>query len=196
MDGAKRAAYRLASITVPVAGEADPDANMGHCVNCGEWDILTQKDMCSDPDCRRLRTQRALDQGAGMVIDGNTYIVTERMRDAPPASLPARKAANNTERQRELSKVSQMTQRDAKKMRRGRELSRDQMRQIEENMTTESLVPQCAKCSDCPRPGDTLCIKHRLEHNALQHKLDPPKYRRNESTSTELPSRKRKRQAR
>lgn len=191
-----RADYRSSRVTRAIEGDADPNANMGHCVNCGHWDLLSKRNMCYDAACRRSRAQRALNQGAGMVIDGNVYIVTEHLRDAPQAWLPEHKAANNAARQRELDEVSRMTQRDIKDL--NGKLARNQIQQIESNMTTEDAVPECKECqsdgcTDCPRPSDVFCVKHRLEANALEYRLNPPQYRQSQSTDTELPSRKRSR---
>lgn len=174
MDKLKGASLRLSRVTRAIEGDADPNANLGHCVNCGEWDILNRRDMCGDAVCRGSRAQRALDQdpAAGMVFNGNTYIVKERLRDALPACLPADKAVSNTARRNEVIKASELTQCDMKDLR--GELPYHQTKEIETHMSTEAIVPICSHdgCHDCTRVGDSLCVNHRFEANELGRKLN------------------------
>lgn len=206
MQGAERAAYRLSCITKPVIGDADPDAIQDTCRGCGTYQLLHYikrnpktgafiHGYCDNESCSDILRQKARDMGKGMLIGGVYYFSPDALTAAAIEALPAEQTMGNAQRAQDLSNLSQRHIRVLRKQARKGEISSQRVREAELHMSTEATVPTCQYdgCRDCPRTGDTLCITHRLQANALQYKLRPPRYRQSQNASTELPSRRRRR---
>ena len=133
--------------------------------------------------------------GKGMLIGDVYYFSPDALTAAAVEALPAEQTMGNARRTKDLSDLSQRHIRVLRKQARKGEISSQRVREAELHMNTEATVPECQYdgCRDCPRTGDTLCITHRLQANALEHKLNPPRYRQSQNASTELPSRRKQR---
>ena len=167
MEGARKAAQKVGGMGTPgQVGDPDPNVDTDTCPGCGRYMPLNGVGLCGTDECRDGRIVRAMTQGHVRTLGGTKYVLTNPVTNLKQEALSAEASIKNAHIHNRVNK---------------REFVGD--------------APKCSYsgCDSIPRPNDTLCNLHRMEAKALDRKLNPRRIHAQESTDTELPSRRRKR---